>query len=374
VEENTRPISDKNEIAPRQSPAKKTFFSFLRIIIGVIVLSFILFVVKTPYILQAPGSCENTSKFVKVPLSNSVDTPGQFFLTTVIYERANILFCIYGMINPDAELKYKKYKGKNSDKQRDNYMTGQMKESKARAKVAAFRALGYEVKLKKGPVRVVTVTSWSAAKGKIKEGDLIIKLNGKLIKKPEELIEIVKSAPPGSSVSLTIHRPDGSDKDKKKEIKIEVPLTKREKGWKIGIQIMSIIEDVELPKEVEIDSANIIGSSAGMMFSLEIMKQVSELDLAGGQKIAGTGSIDENGKVYGIEGVKFKIYAAEKKGCKYFLCQDKNAKEAEKAATTIKVLPVKNLDDALNHLKRLDAKMGAELDEYIDNIKRIKKK
>ena len=68
---------------------------------------------------ESPGSCEDTSKFVKIKGVKKFNTHGRFFLTTVIYERANIFLFLYGKANPEAELTYKKENSKKSEKQRN---------------------------------------------------------------------------------------------------------------------------------------------------------------------------------------------------------------------------------------------------------------
>ena len=346
------------------SKINKLIFSALRIIVTAVILTIILFTVKTPYMFQAPGSCEDTSEFVKVKGFKEINTHGKFFLTTVIYEPASLIFYLMGKFNPDTELVPRvEGEDKASDEQRNLFMKEQMNESKLKAKIAALRGLGYHVEMKKGPVQVLAVAPWSKAVGTLKVGDSILEMDGKPVSSEQKMIEQLKTLPPEKPVNLTIKRNTKNNSDSVEELKLSIPMTKRKEGWKIGINIISRILDVKLPLEVDIDSSNIIGSSAGLMFTLEIMKQISRIDLTGGNKIAGTGSIDENGVVSAIEGVRFKIIAAEKKKCKYFLCPKDNFIEAKASAKTIEVLSVNNLDDALKHLKEITP--DANIEEFV---------
>lgn len=343
---------------------KSIFFSILRIVITFLIVFPILFFIKTPYMYESPGSCEDTSNFIKIKGVKKFNTHGKFFITTVIYERANILLFLYGKVNPEAELIYKKERSKKNEKQRNNYMVQQMDDSKLKAKISAFRTLGYDIKIKKGPVRVLNIKSWSNAKDILKVGDAIIEAQGKPVKTEDELIDIVKSTPIEQPVELIVLRSEGKGKNvKEKEMKISVPLTEIDGVSKIGIQILAKIESADLPFDVTIESSNIVGASAGMMFSLEIMKRVSGVDLTGGYRIAGTGSVDEDGNVIKIEGVKYKVMISEKTGCRYFLCPEKNFEDAKNAAKTIKVLPVKNLKDALARLKKINP--SSNIDRFI---------
>ena len=366
---NMHEITNKEETAEvngvqQESTLRRFLYSALRVIVTAIILSVIMFNVKTPYMFQAPGSCDDTSRFITVEDDNKINTHGRFFITTVIYEPANLMLYLIGKFDPETGLTHRSEgETRKTDKKRDQIMKDQMEESKVKAKIAAFRALGYKVKIKKSPVQVLAVAPWSKAKGMLKEGDYIIELDDKKILNELELTNEIKKQADTGKVNLTVMRTGKNGSDSEEKLKFTIPLTKKRGSWKIGINILSKIEDYKLPKKVDIDSENIIGSSAGLMFTLEIMKQVSRIDLTGGFRIAGTGSIDENGKVYAIEGVRFKILAAERKKCKYFFCPKDNYGEAKAAAKTIKVISVENLDDALKKLKEFNP--AANIEEYI---------
>lgn len=348
----TTQTTDKKTFINKEN-LKNLFYSSLRILIYVIILSIILFFTKTPYMFQSPGSCNDTSLFVFAKNSESNKNPSQggFYLTTVIYERANVLFFIMGIMDKKSELIPIEIKDDKDDKNRNHIMHQQMENSKNKAKIAAFSAMGYDVKAKKGPVEIMGLASWSKGIDLLRQGDILVEIDGIKIESDEHLIDEIRDKPPNSSVNITILRKDG---DSEEIIQGEVPLTLNQNQWKIGIHVTTRYEEIELPIPVKIDSGNVIGSSAGLMFSLEIIRQVSGIDITGGKKIAGTGSIDEEGKVYPVEGIKFKVIAAEDKNCEYFFCPEKNYHEAAAQAKTIKVVPVKDLEEALKQLKKIN--------------------
>lgn len=365
-ENQEKPLSNKFVPVEKTSKGINFFFSLIRIFIAVIILTAILFYIKVPYMYQSPGSCEDTSEFVSVQGTKKFNTHGRFYLTTVIYEHANLFFYLAGLLNPDAELVPRQKEDTFiNDDTRNKYMAKQMEDSKLKAAAAAFRALGYPVRVKKGPVTVMNVAPWSKAKDMLKPGDRILKAQGKNIQNEDQLIDLIKGLPPESKIELQIKKKDG----KKKEEDMVIPLTNWNGEWKIGIQIQAPIEvdRASMPHTVDIDEKNIVGSSAGLMFALEIVKQTSGIDLTGGEQIAGTGSIDEDGNLHAIEGVKFKVMAAEDAKCKYFFCPEKNYQEAKAQAKTLKVIPVKNLQEALDHLKKINP--AADLTEFIEKNK-----
>lgn len=55
------------------------------------------------------------------------------------------------------------------------------------------------------------------------------------------------------------------------------------------------------------------GSSGGMMLTLSIYENITSEDLIKGKSIAGTGTIEKDGTIGEIGGVKYKIIGASKK-------------------------------------------------------------
>ncbi|RFT31770.1 Lon protease, partial [Gardnerella vaginalis] len=66
--------------------------------------------------------------------------------------------------------------------------------------------------------------------------------------------------------------------------------------------------------KVKMHIDDIGGPSAGMMYALGILNKLTGVDLAGGKTIAGTGTIDNNGKVGAIGGIRLKMISAKRDG------------------------------------------------------------
>ena len=120
--------------------------------------------------------------------------------------------------------------------------------------------------------------------------------------------------------------------------------------------------------EVKINSGDIGGPSAGLMFTLECYQLFTRKNLSPNQKIAGTGTIDSNGKVGMIGGVDKKVIAASRQGMKVFFAPtdrpsgvkkgETNYAEAVRTAkkihTRMKIVPVARFEDALNYLEKIN--------------------
>jgi PDZ domain-containing protein len=126
---------------------------------------------------------------------------------------------------------------------------------------------------------------------------------------------------------------------------------------KIGIAIDSAGFDFKPPFPVSIVTQKINGGpSAGLMFTLTVYNALSEQDLTTGRKIAGTGTINLDGTVGPIGGVKQKVAAAEATGAVYFLCPADNYADAVSVARTIKVVRIATVQNALDFLHSLPPK------------------
>ena len=151
-------------------------------------------------------------------------------------------------------------------------------------------------------------------------------------------------------------------------VKVKIINLKNEKNG-IGISLIDRTE-VTSNTPIEFSTAGIGGPSAGLMFSLAIYTQIADPTLRDGRNIAGTGSIDREGKVGDIGGIDKKVVSAAKNGAEIFFAPNnpvtKEAKKAnpkaktnyetaleaaKKIKTNMKIVPVKTLQDAIDYLK-----------------------
>ena len=89
------------------------------------------------------------------------------------------------------------------------------------------------------------------------------------------------------------------------------------------------------------------GPSAGLMFSLAIYDALTPGELTGGKNIAGTGTMDDDGTVGPIGGIRQKLIGARRAGADYFLAPADNCDEV-----------VGNVPDGLQVVKVGDLRRG----------------
>jgi PDZ domain-containing protein len=110
------------------------------------------------------------------------------------------------------------------------------------------------------------------------------------------------------------------------------------------------------PFKVKIPIENIGGPSAGLMLTLGIIDKIKPEDLTGGKIIAGTGTIDADGKVGPIGGIPQKLVASKAAGAAFFLTPKDNCAEAvDNQQKGLPLVEVASLNDALAALTDIRA-------------------
>ena len=242
----------------------------------------------------------------------------------------------------------------------------QMADSQTQAKVAAMRQLKMPVTEK---VEVLTTVEGSPAASVLKGDDRIVKVGDKQI---ETLTDVPKAvnASNGSPIDVTVER-DG----KQQTFKLTPVRSSDNSRWILGAGLK---QSYDLPAHVQYNLDGVGGPSAGLMLALGTVDKLSEGTLladedAGGDPyrsyISGTGTIDANGKVGAIGGIKYKILATGRYGARYFLAPKENCDSIVKMqaedpalfnyyhAGQVKgemvVVPVSTLDEAVKTVEAI---------------------
>ncbi|MEU9078906.1 S16 family serine protease [Kitasatospora sp. NPDC048538] len=110
--------------------------------------------------------------------------------------------------------------------------------------------------------------------------------------------------------------------------------------------------------KVKIDLGDVGGPSAGQMLALGIVDKLAGDgkggDLTGGLKIAGTGTIDDQGVVGAVGGVPLKTQAAARDGATVFLLpKDECADAKVNTPAGLRLVPVGTLGEAVSALEAL---------------------
>ncbi|MFF3344883.1 S16 family serine protease [Streptomyces sp. NPDC002779] len=115
--------------------------------------------------------------------------------------------------------------------------------------------------------------------------------------------------------------------------------------------------------KVGLELADVGGPSAGLLFSLGIVDKLdgdgSGGDLTGGRSIAGTGTIDADGKVGAVGGVALKTQAARRDGATVFLVPKAECSDAKaELPDGLRLIPVTTLQGTIDSLIALEKGKG----------------
>ncbi|MDQ6767375.1 MAG: hypothetical protein M3Z41_06155 [Candidatus Eremiobacteraeota bacterium] len=303
----------------------------------------LLFLIPLPYIIFGPGAVVDLNTAIVVP--NRTPPPGHFYLTDVNLLPGRPAYYLTAKVLPGFEIIRRRelVPPNMSDRDLDNVLVDAMRESQTNAQIVAERAAGLPVKVASSFVILRTLPYAPGARC-FQRGDKISNVDGHGLRDAGELSAVIASKPPGTRFALTVVR--------KGQRRVVVCPTFRYRGKpRFGVTGSFQTEAYSLPVHVQYRLPNINGSSAGLMFALQIYRTITGRDLSSGRDVAGTGVLSAEGKVQPIEGAREKVRAAIKAHADIFFVPKANYADI-KGTTGIRVIPVASFEDALRALRQ----------------------
>lgn len=334
-----------------------------------VLLSGVLSVIKTTDYIETPAPAEAIDTHVTVAGHPLKPGRGSLYITFIYQQQASLLSDFWNKhFNPNASVYTPEQLfgpgAPPTQQQQQQTSAIDMIGSKNTASIAVFDALGYHA-LVKVKTAVNSISAASKANGLLQVQDIIVSLDGRAIADPVSLhvVEEGLKLKPGVVVTVVVKRGDPTGAGGT-SMTFRIPTISSQGRAVLGIDPAEAYTPYHLPYKVSIDSGDIGGPSAGLMFALSIYNRLSPVDITHGHKIAGTGTIDINGNVGPIGGVHQKIVGAAESGAQYFFvpayCHpeqhaigDCNKEEAKPYPPGITVVPVNTLQEALTYLRKL---------------------
>ncbi|MFJ2740412.1 PDZ domain-containing protein [Streptomyces sp. NPDC087440] len=318
--------------------------------------------IKVPYAEMSPGPTYNTlgeaggEPVLQISGHKTYPTTGHLNMTTVRVTganyRMNLVETVAGWLAHDSVVVPHDtlYPDGKTEEQSTQENAEEFSQSQESAKVAALQQLKLPVATR---VVVASVVKDSPAENQLHAGDVIREVDGTKVKEPGDVSRLVTRHKPGETVVFTIvpvkdaEAAEKAHKEPTATEKVSVTTKKADDNGRaiVGIQAGT---DHTFPFTIDIKLADVGGPSAGLMFSLGIVDKLTEGDLTGGKFVAGTGTIDEKGKVGPIGGIQMKTVAARAAGAEYFLTpKDNCATASADVPDGLTLVKVDTLDDAV---------------------------
>ena len=281
----------------------------------ILVFILVLFSIRFDYNVYSPGALDDLTDRINV--ENGYKSSGSFNLTYVTSRMGTIPNIILSYIIPSwdlidlDDLRIENEKESEIEDRNKIYL----RETSYDAVIAAFDEAG--IKYNVDNIKVTVTYVFDIADTNIKVGDIIKSVNGKTINNYEELSNEISKYNENDKLKINVLRDD-------KIIECYSVLKKEDDRVIIGVTLAEIKDISTNPKVDFIFKDNESGSSRGLMCALEIYNRITEFDLTKGRVIAGTGTIDENGVVGAIGGVKYKLAGAVKNKADIFIVPTEN--------------------------------------------------
>ena len=275
---------------------------------------------KTDYYFMAPGPPYQWD--IEIEGANAYEYQGNLYQLTVRRDEANYFTYIWAKVDNSVDLYSREVilpKGVTPQELSEISMQN-MKTSENVAIAVALNFLDYEIQTQGDGVLVVGVMDDSPVAGKLLKEDLIISINNEVINSTTEFIALLRTYEIGDIVSIGLIRKDN-------EISIETKLIEHidyENEPMVGFLASTPNERFVFPISVDIDTGNVGGPSAGLMMALNVYNSLTEFDITKGLKVAGTGTIEIDGSVGPVGGVKQKVIAAKNAGSSLILVPTAN--------------------------------------------------
>lgn len=325
--------------------------------------------VQLPYYIFQPGTADNLQSMVHVS-GGGYPESGSFMLTTVGVTKTNMLkMIVAGLRSYDVRKIDAVRQGGESEEEYGERQHQIMLTSQANAVQAAYRAAGVPYGIKNAGVVVLQTLPDYPAYGILEPGDTLLRVDGLPISGGSDLTAGFSAKLAGESVMIQYSR-GGVVMEAAFTLR-NIPQSGHGAGPKASLGIGVVTGDLKTvsPEQsdeaVTIEAGDIGGPSAGLMFALQIYGLLLPEDLSKGYKIAGTGTIDPEGRIGAIGSIRHKVAAADREGAELFFTpkdQDSGlnateaAEQAAKLGTGMKIVGVDTLDEAIRYLEQLPPK------------------
>ena len=302
-------------------------------------------VVELPLFVEAPGRARSVLPLIDVDGTSTYESEGRLLLTTVNVGRLNAFEALTAWIDPQADVipERELIPPGVSEEEYERASRSQMDQSKVAAVAVALELLtDYPDEHGQGVI-VQDVFAGTPADGRLFPGDLMTHVNGAPLADLAQLRDAIAAAAGGGTVRLQVRPVEGGDTST-----VEVRPTRIEG---VDRPVVGIAVVANFPFDVDIQSGRIGGPSAGLMWALGVVETLTPEDLTAGRSIAGTGSVDLDGRVGPIGGVRMKVIGAEEAGADAFLLPREDLADAREAARGIELVPVGTVEEALGYLE-----------------------
>ena len=312
--------------------------NYLVLLFGIVFMATILY--PLPYYIYTGGGTINVKD--KIHIENK-ETNGDFNLCYVEQINANIpTFLLSKLLSNWDSVSKEEVSLNDKEDIKDIYKRDKiyLEEANQNAIFVAYKKAGKSVNILDKHLYIIYLEEDSDTDLKI--GDDILEIDGSKIDSLTDISKILDSYEVGSKLNIKVKR-NGKEM-------MKYAIVHEKDGRKlIGIALTSITFTFSNSES---------GPSGGFMVTLAIYNQLIDNDISNDLKIAGTGTIDIEGNVGSIGGVKYKLKGAvDSKSDIFLVPAGENYEEAikyqKKYHYDIKIIGISTFEEAIEKLESM---------------------
>ena len=299
--------------------------------------------VPLPYFALGPGPAREVVPLIHVDGARTYGSSGRLVMTTIRFTQVTALGALIAWINPEQAVVNEEvvYPPGLSPSEEEQRAISQMDQSKIdAAAVALSEVTKYPHEHGSGAL-VELVGTDCRADGRLFPGDQIVRIDGERVDSKREASRLIDAVPADEPVVFSAEA-DG-----------EVHDVRVTRGPCPGVNepVIGIILVDSFPFRITIESGDVGGPSAGLMWAVGLYDLLTPGDLTRGRTIAGTGTIDLDGNVGPIGGIIDKVVAARDANADVMLVPQDDFHELRAVDTgDLTLIPVSTFDEALKAL------------------------
>ena len=296
-----------------------------------------------PYYIEAPGGTIDITN--RIDIDGGYVSKGSLNLLYVTEYRGNVMTYLMGLVLPSFDIEKQEERQISNESAQDIYIRNRvmLENSIDNATILAYRHAN----------KTVNITGYNNVilanynDNELKIGDNIISIDDVKVSNLIDIKNELDKKEANQTITISVMRDN-----KEHSFKIKLDDEK-----KLGIIVQTDYE-YELDPEINIKfKTSESGSSGGLMLALSIYNAITSEDITHGFKVAGTGTIDIEGNVGEIGGIKYKIMGAVRNKMDLVFVPTANYEEAIKVKKEhnydIDIIKVNTFEEALNYLNNL---------------------
>ena len=320
-----------------------------KFLIGLILL-YIVFIWPVNYYIVIGGGISDIDSRIEV--DGAYESEGSFNIAYITEAQGRVVTYLLSYIVPNWErISVNDYKYDEEENIKDVEFRSDLDLKTANGTAIKLAYQLAEKEYKEISTKIYVVANFKEYNTLLKVQDQLLSINGVMFNSIHDYKKYLQQFSEGDEVVVKVLR-------NKKKIELKCPVYDYE-GVKILGVSLQIVREYETDPEIEIEfESDESGPSGGLITALDIYDKLTKGDLTNSLKIAGTGTIEEDGSVGSIGGVEYKLLGAVDGGADVFLVpKGKNYDSClamkKKNNLDIKLISISTFEDAVEKLEEL---------------------